>query len=62
MRLAFWEVQKKDGQGDETPALSGEVIVDNKVYNVVLWKNTTDNPKAPVFKGKLAKPKEVTSS
>jgi hypothetical protein len=58
MRLALWEVQPKENAGPNIPVLTGEVIVNNIVYPVVIWKNESDNPKAPKYKGRESKPKE----
>jgi len=50
-RVALWEAQSKSGLN----YLNGTVELDGVPYKLVLFKNDSDNPVAPIYTGKLEK-------
>lgn len=49
LQMSVWERETKNGD----TFLSGTVEIDGVVYDVALFKNNSENPKAPKYKGKL---------
>lgn len=53
---SLWKADKKTIKGETY--YNGTLTIDNKDYSITMFKNNSDNPKAPVFRLKVNALKE----
>jgi hypothetical protein len=53
---SLWLADKKTVKGE--PYFNGNITIENKEYSITMFKNDSDNPKAPAFKIKVNTPKK----
>lgn len=49
--ISLWKNDRHESNKD--PVLKGTVEIGDRKINVSIWKNQSDNPKAPTLKGSL---------